>query len=77
MDTDKVSRWYNENVGFEDQRLHLGRLEYEATLHYIRQAILSIQESAQSESGLRIADIGCGTGVYGKSVVPTSDSFNN
>lgn len=77
MDSEKVSQWYNENVDSEDQRLCLGRLEYEVTLHYIRDTIASIQKSIDSEAGLRIADVGCGTGVYGISHVPRRCSFNN
>ena len=70
MASEEVPRWYNNNVHLEEQRLRLGKLEYEVTLHYIRDAISSVQKTAGCEAGLRIADIGCGTGVYGISIVP-------
>lgn len=69
--SEEVPRWYDKNVHLEEQRLRTGKLEYEVTLHYILDAILSVQKSAGCESGLRIADIGCGTGVYG-TVYPSS-----
>lgn len=66
MSTDKVSQWYDDNVDFEYKRLDLGRLEKEVTLHYIHEAIQAVREQDKREEGLKIADIGCGTGVYGK-----------
>jgi predicted TPR repeat methyltransferase len=77
MDIDKVSRWYNENVDLEENRLRLGRLEYEVMLHYIRNAIFSLQKGVDSEARVRIADVGCGTGVYGTYIVPPRETYNN
>ncbi|KAF2173456.1 hypothetical protein M409DRAFT_15738 [Zasmidium cellare ATCC 36951] len=64
MSGETVSQWYNDHVELEDKRLILGRLEYEVTLHYIREAIDCIQRQEGHTNPLKIADIGCGTGVY-------------
>lgn len=64
-----VANWYDRNAAFEDSRLQAGRLEYSVTLHRIEQTIAKIQKST-GQTQLTIADIGCGTGVYG--IIPFS-----
>ncbi|KAK4497786.1 hypothetical protein PRZ48_010439 [Zasmidium cellare] len=64
MTENKVTQWYNEHVELEDKCLISGNLQYEITLHYIREAIASLQRPEDPAKGLHIADIGCGTGVY-------------
>jgi hypothetical protein len=58
-DTEKISKWYNENAQTEDIRLVDGNLEFMITLQ-------SILLSLPRDKPLRIADIGGGTGRYGE-----------
>lgn len=58
-----VADWYNQNAELEDTRLESGRLEFAVTWHTIQELISKLKPD---KSSLNIADIGCGTGVYGE-----------
>lgn len=59
-----VAKWYNQNAELEDTRLVSGRLEFAVTWHTLQELI---KELIINRDTLQIADIGCGTGVYGNS----------
>lgn len=56
-----VAEYYNNNFSTEHNRLISGKLEFTITLHTILTAL------PKSPSSFKIADIGGGTGCYGKS----------
>lgn len=64
----EVSTWYNDHAVLEDQRLNVAKLEYEVTLCYIREAIQDVQNGNGHTAALKVADVGCGCGAYGRSI---------
>jgi hypothetical protein len=61
-DVSLVATWYNDNASWEHARLTDGRLEYSITMRAIQDVISEFPENLP----LKIADIGGGTGRYGK-----------